>query len=255
MRRMQHRTPVVGIPCDHRMVGRHPFHMAGEKYIKAVHESTGAVPLLIPSLPSPVPPGELLESIDALLFPGSPSNVSPAHYGGPAPRNGVLQDPHRDATTLPLLKAAIASGLPVLCICRGFQELNVAMGGTLHQHVHEIGGRLDHREDLEAELDEQYGPAHDVHVQKGGLLSRIVREQTFKVNSLHSQGIDRLAPPLHADAVAPDETIEAVSMPGAKGFLLGLQWHPEWRWSEDPVSREIFAAFGDALRVRAKEAA
>jgi putative glutamine amidotransferase len=246
---MADRRPlVIGIPCDHRMVGRHPFHMAGEKYLRAVRESTGAVTVLIPSLPEPMAPDEILGTVDGLLFPGSPSNVAPSYYGGPRPRDGVLQDPHRDSTTLPLLKEAIARGLPTLCICRGFQELNVALGGTLHQHVQEVPGRFDHREDHDADLDTQYGPIHDVRVTEGGLLSKIVREKTFKVNSLHSQGIDRLAPALHADAIAPDDTIEAVSMPQASGFLLGVQWHPEWRWSENPASREIFTAFADAVR-------
>ena len=168
-----------------------------------------------------------------------------------APREGVLQDEARDSTTLPLLRAAIERGVPTFCICRGFQELNVAMGGTLHQHVHEVEGRGDHREDHDADLDVQYGPAHMVRVA-GGLLGRIVREKNFEVNSLHSQGIDQLAPPLHADAIAPDGTVEAISMPAAKGFLLGTQWHPEWRWVEDPVSREIFSAFGKALQKKAE---
>ncbi len=247
---MSRRTPIVGIPCDRRMVGRHPFHVVGEKYIAAVRDGAGALPVLIPVLDPPIPPSDLLAAVDGLLFTGSPSNVSPRRYGGAAPREGVLQDEHRDATALPLLEAAIAAGTPTLCVCRGFQELNVAFGGTLFQHVHEIAGRNDHREDHNAPLDEQYGPAHDVIVQEGGLLSKIVGEQTFRVNSLHSQAIDRLAAPLHADAVAPDGTIEAVSMPGAKSFLLGLQWHPEWRWAENPISREIFSAFGNALRER-----
>jgi putative glutamine amidotransferase len=222
--------------------------MVGEKYIAAVRDGAGAVPFLIPVLPNPIPPDEVLDSIDGLLFTGSPSNVSPRRYGGPAPRDGVMQDENRDATTLPLLEAAIARGVPTLCVCRGFQELNVALGGTLHQHIQEQPGRMDHREDKGAPLDTQYGPAHDVRVAEGGLLAKLVVERSFLVNSLHSQGVDKLAPSLHADAAAPDGQIEAVSMPGAKGFLLGLQWHPEWRWRDDPVSREIFAAFGRALR-------
>jgi putative glutamine amidotransferase len=240
--------PIVGIVCDRRMVGEHAFHMAGEKYIAAIRDAAGALPVLIPVLSPVLPPDELLGSIDGFLFTGSPSNVAPRHYGGPAPRDGVLQDEHRDATALPLLNAAIAAGAPVLCLCRGFQELNVAFGGTLHQHVHEISGRHDHRSAKSAPLDEQYGPAHDVLVAEGGLLAKLVAKRAFQVNSLHSQGIDRLASALHADAVAPDGTIEAVSMPGAKGFLLGLQWHPEWRWAENDVSRTIFAAFGAALK-------
>jgi len=245
------RPPIVGFPCDYRMMGKHPFHMAGDKYIKAVRESTGAVTLLIPVLTNPISPEEILANVDGLLFTGSPSNVAPRHYGGSLPRDGVLQDENRDATALPLLRAAIAAGSPVLSLCRGFQELNVALGGTLHQHVHELDGRLDHREDHGAPLEEQYGPSHEVEVT-GGLLGQVVRERRFEVNSLHSQGIDRLAPSLHADAVAPDGTVEAVSMPDAKGFVLGLQWHPEWRWSENPVSREIFAAFSQAVHRQAQ---
>lgn len=246
------RPPVVGIPCDHRMMGLHPFHMAGEKYIRAIRESTGAVVLLIPSLADAVPAEEILAAVDGLFFTGSPSNIAPRHYSGSPAREGVLQDEHRDATTLPLLRAAIAAGAPTICVCRGFQELNVAMGGTLHQHVQELEGRLDHREDLSAPLETQYGPAHEVRVVEGGLLASIVRERAFQVNSLHSQGVDRLAPPLHADALAPDGTVEAVSMPDADGFLLGLQWHPEWRWSENPVSREIFAAYAEAVQQYAR---
>src|SRR5580693_8797620 len=245
---MQPRAPIVGLPCDRRLVGHHPFHMVGEKYIAAVRDGAGALPLLIPVLEPAIPAEEILARVDGLLLTGSPSNVAPKLYGGPAPREGVLQDERRDAISLDLLKAAVAAGMPVLCVCRGFQELNVAFGGTLHQHVQEVAGRLDHREDKSARLDVQYGPAHDVAIQKGGLLAKILRERTIKVNSLHSQGVDRLAPTLHADAVAPDGQIEAVSLPGAKAFLLGVQWHPEWRWSENPVSREIFAAFGNALR-------
>jgi putative glutamine amidotransferase len=249
---MSKRPPLVGIPCDHRMVGKHAFHMVGEKYIAAMRDGAGVLPLLIPVLPDAIPADEILASVDGLFFTGSLSNVAPKHYGGASPRDGVLQDEFRDTTTLPLLKAAIAAGKPVLAVCRGFQELNVALGGTLHQHVQEVPGRNDHREDNTAPLDVQYGPAHAVTVQEGGLLSRIVREKTFQVNSLHGQGIDRLAAGLHADAIAPDGQIEAISMPGAKGFLFAVQWHPEWKWSENPQSRAIFAAFGEAVRESAR---
>jgi putative glutamine amidotransferase len=230
------------------MVGRHPFHVVGEKYIAAVRDGAGALPLLIPVLSEPIPPADILASIDGLFFTGSVSNVAPKHYGGPAPREGVLQDESRDSTTLPLLKAAIESGTPLLCVCRGFQELNVALGGTLHQHVHEQPGKRDHREDTSAPLAEQYGPAHEVRIEAGGLLAKIIEDWSFQVNSLHSQGIDRLAPKLHADAIAPDGIIEAISMPDAKSFVLGAQWHPEWRWAENKISRAIFAAFGEAVR-------
>ena len=133
-----------------------------------------------------------------------------------------------------------------------FQELNVAFGGTLHQHVEEMPGLADHRSRDDDPLDVQYGPAHSVSVQQDGLLSQMTPEKTFLVNSLHSQGIDRLALGLRAEAIAPDGQIEAVSMPSAKGFLFAVQWHPEWQWSQDPVSRAIFTAFGESLRARIK---
>jgi len=176
--------------------------------------------------------------------------VSPKHYGEPLPRAGVMQDEHRDATALPLLKAAIGAGKPVLCICRGFQELNVALGGTLHKHVQEVPGRSDHRSRDEEPLDIQYGPSHPVHVQEGGILAQLTTDRTFAVNSLHSQGIDRLAPGLFAEALAPDGQIEAVSLPSAKGFLFAVQWHPEWAWADSPISRAIYQAFGAALRAQ-----
>ena len=245
---MSDKLPIVGFPCDRRMLGQHPFHVVGEKYIAAVREGSKAVPLLIPALDPPLTPQQILETVDGLLFTGSPSNVAPKHYGGPAPRAGVLQDEHRDSTALPLLRCAIELGRPVLCICRGFQELNVALGGTLHQHVQEVAGRADHREPKDAPLDDQYGPSHDVIVEEGGILAGLVRERRFAVNSLHSQGIDKLAPGLRAEAIAPDGQIEAVSMPHAVGFVFAVQWHPEWAYTENHVSRAIFAAFGDALR-------
>lgn len=239
--------PIVGFPCCRRMRGLHPFHMVGEKYIAAVREGADATPLLIPSFENPLDPDDVLDSVSGLLFTGSPSNVDPALYGA-TPREDTLLDPYRDGLTIPLLKAAIARGTPVLAICRGFQELNVALGGTLHQHIHEVPGRDDHREDESADLDTQYGPSHEVKVREGGLLMRLTGCASFRVNSLHSQGIDRLAPGLVAEAIAPDGQIEAVTLENAGAFVLGVQWHPEWRWSENAQSRAIFAAFGAALR-------
>jgi putative glutamine amidotransferase len=241
-------SPVVGIVCDYRMLGPHPFHAVGEKYIAAVRDGAHTLPLLVPVLDPAIAPEEILSAVDGLFFTGSPSNVSPSRYNGKTPREGTWLDEKRDATALPLLLAAIERAVPVFCVCRGFQELNVALGGTLHQHVQEVPGRLDHREDKSAELDSQYGPAHEVRVAEGGVLSKLLAEKTFRVNSLHSQGIDKLAAPLFAEAVAPDGQIEAVSLPSARAFLLGVQWHPEWKWSGNPVSRALFGAFGEAVR-------
>jgi putative glutamine amidotransferase len=245
--------PLVIIPCDHRMVGAHPFHMVGEKYILAAALGAGTTPLLLPVLASPLDIGAIIALADGILLTGSPSNVAPHHYGGTAPRATTLLDERRDATALALIRAALEAGVPMLAICRGFQELNVALGGTLHQHLEEVPGRADHRSDSEAPVDVQYGPAHTVHVIAGSPLAAITGEDPFIVNSLHSQGIDRLAPGLAAAAHAEDGTIEAVSVTGAKKFALGVQWHPEWKYWESPVSRAILAAFGSACADRLKE--
>lgn len=240
--------PVAGIVTDRRIFDGMATHQANDEYVTAVRDGASVLPLLIPSTDTPLGIGAILDAVSGLLFTGAPSNVAPAQYDGPAPRPGMELDEARDATTLPLLRAAIARGVPVLAICRGFQELNVALGGTLHQHVHEIAGRLDHREPQNAPREQEYAPAHAVRITPGGLLARLSGLQDAMVNSLHHQGVERLAPSLAVEAVAPDGQIEAVSMPTAPGFLLGVQWHPEWRWVESPLNRAIFAGFGEALR-------
>jgi putative glutamine amidotransferase len=242
------KKPIVGIPCDHRMIGAHPFHAVGEKYIVAVRDGAGALPLLIPVLDTPIDIAEILETVDGILLTGSPSNVAPKRYGGPGPRAGVLQDERRDALTLPLIRAIVDHGTPLLAVCRGFQELNVAYGGTLHQHVEEVPGRIDHREDKKAALDIQYAPIHDVNLTPGGTLERIAGTRTIKVNSLHSQGVDRLGDGLAVEATAPDGQIEGVRVKDARAFALGVQWHPEWRFRENAFSKALFAAFGEAMR-------
>jgi putative glutamine amidotransferase len=250
---MRRTSPVVGIVCDRKKVGDHAFHMVGEKYIDAVRDGSHAIPLLIPVLSRPLTAEEILGCVDGLLFTGSTSNVAPQWYSGPPARKYTLLDEARDSTAIPLIRAAEESGMPMLCICRGFQELNVAFGGTLHQHLQEIEGFTDHRAgDRKTALEEQYGPAHEVRITPGGVFSELLPEYApegrFQVNSLHGQGIDRLAPLLRVEAEAPDGAIEAVSMETSKTFLLGVQWHPEWHFGENPVSRAIFSAFGEALR-------
>jgi len=237
----------AGLVCDRGIHDDLPIHRAGDAYVAAVRDGAGALPLLIPALDRPLAAADLLDAFDGFVFTGAVSNVDPARYGGSAPRDPSLRDPARDAVSLPLIAAAIAAGKPVLAICRGFQELNVALGGTLHSHVHELPGRLDHREDEAAPLAVQFGPAHDIAIAPGSLLAAVTGQARATVNSLHHQGIDRLAPSLRADATAPDGLIEAVSCPAAPGFVLGVQWHPEWGWADDPVSRSIFAAFGKSL--------
>lgn len=243
--------PLIGIPADRRMVGPHPFHMVGEKYARAVLEAAEALPLVIPSLAEELPLDDLLSRLDGILFTGSPSNVEPRHYGGPSSEPGTLHDPARDATTLPLIRRAISAGVPVLGLCRGFQEMNVAFGGTLHQKVHEVEGFRDHREDYSQPLEVQYGSAHEVLLESGGLLRSLADSDRIQVNSLHSQGIARLGPDLVVEARSPDGLIEAFHVLGARRFAVAVQWHPEWQVMSNPFSRALFAAFGAASRERA----
>jgi len=247
------RLAVIGIPADRRLYGKHYFHMAGEKYIEAVAAGANAVPVLIPALGSEIDLPSLLDACDGLLLTGSASNVEPHHYGGPASEPGTLHDPNRDATTLPLIPRAIAAGLPVLAICRGFQEMNVAFGGTLYQRLHEVPGYLDHREDESTSLDVQYGPAHEVLLEPGGTLRKIAGQDRLQVNSLHWQGIQTLGKDLAVEARAPDGVIEAFRVNSAPKFALSVQWHPEWQFEKNPFSRALFAAFGEASRARSVE--
>jgi putative glutamine amidotransferase len=244
--------PLIGIPADRRILGDHAFHMVGEKYAQAVIEAAHAAPLLIPALAEELRFDELLDQLDGLLFTGSVSNVEPHRYQGPPSAPGTLHDPARDATTLPLIRKAVQAGVPVFGICRGFQEMNVSYGGTLHQRVHEVPGHFDHRDDESQPLETQYGPAHDVILEPGGLLRSLTDHASVRVNSLHSQGIERLGSELAVEARAPDGLIEAFRVEGARRFALAVQWHPEWQVMANPFSRKLFAAFGAAAAERAK---
>jgi putative glutamine amidotransferase len=250
---MSRKRPVIGLPADRRMIGDHPFHAVGHKYVRAVVEAADAVPLLIPALGDLVSIDEVLDVVDGLVFTGSPSNVEPVHYSGPASSPGTLHDADRDATTLPLIPAAIERGVPVLGICRGFQEMNVAFGGTLHQKLHEVPGFLDHRDDESQPLEVQYGPAHDVVLEEGGVLRGLAGTDRIRVNSLHGQGVERLADRLAVEARAPDGVIEAFRVRDTRRFALAVQWHPEWQVMSNTFSRALFAAFGAAVRDRARE--
>jgi putative glutamine amidotransferase len=248
------RLPLIGIPADRRLFGKQYFHMVGEKYIEAIAHGAHAIPVLVPALGEDIDLPSLLQACDGLLLTGSASNVEPHHYGGPASVPGTLHDPDRDATTLPLIPRAVAAGLPVLAICRGFQEMNVAYGGTLHQRLHEVAGLMDHRDDESQPLDVQYGPAHEVLLEPGGELQRIAGAARLTVNSLHWQGVETLGQGLSVEARAPDGVIEAFRVAGSKVFSMGLQWHPEWQFARDPFSRALFTAFGKAAAQRANGA-
>jgi putative glutamine amidotransferase len=242
------RTPIVGLPADSKPIGLHRFQAVGEKYIRAVMVGAQALPVLIPSMQPGIDLRALLDELDGLLLTGAYSNIEPHHYGGGPSYEGNLHDPARDANTLSLVKLAIEKQVPLLAVCRGFQEVNVALGGTLHQKVHESGFD-DHREDLDDGLDDQYAPAHPVKLS--GSLARIAASTGAMVNSLHGQGIDRIAPGLSVEARAPDGLVEAVRLDDERSWLLAVQWHPEWKVAENPFYLGIFREFGAACRARA----
>ncbi|HQT79924.1 MAG TPA: gamma-glutamyl-gamma-aminobutyrate hydrolase family protein [Rhodopila sp.] len=235
---------LIGIPACAVERNQMPFHQTPARYAEAVLGGAGGVPVLVPPLGAAML--DVLDHLDGLLVPGSPSNVHPSHYDGGESETPDSHDLARDGTTLPLIRAAVARGVPVLAICRGIQELNVALGGSLFQRVHLQPARLDHRGGP-GEPDVRYGPKHPIAVT--GSLARILGADSIVVNSLHGQAIDRLADGLVVVATAPDGTIEAVAMPGAPGWLLGVQWHPEWRYGGNPHSLAILAAFGEACRI------
>ena len=236
--------PLVGIPTCLRVVNERVFHGVIDRYPNAVIDAAGCLPVLIPAIGLKVDVCVLLDRLDGLVLTGSPSNVHPSHYGAEPSHPEILHDLERDATTLPLIREAIRRDLPILAICRGIQELNVALGGTLHQRVHEVPGRLNHRSRRDSP-DGPYGPAHSVILTAGGLLTSLAGAAEVMVNSLHSQGIDRPAPTLRVEAVAPDGQIEAVSLPGAR-FVVGVQWHPEYEALGNPFSSALFSAFAEA---------
>lgn len=237
-------APVVLVPACNRMLGEHPFHIAGKKYVDAVRLA-GCLPLVVPNARVDEIDA-LLDLADGVFLTGSPSNVHPDHFGEAVHDPSLPLDPDRDGWTLPLVPRVLERGMPLFAICRGFQEANVALGGTLHQAVQEVEGRHDHRAPKDRSAEEQYGFAHDVNVAPGGVLAGLLDERTFRVNSVHGQGVNRLAPGLRVEANAPDGLVEAFSVADARGFNLCVQWHPEWRAETNPVSRRLLAAFGRA---------
>ena len=244
--------PVIGVPADRRMLDPHPFHVVGEKYLKALVDGADALPLIVPVLSDHIDADAVLAEVDGILLTGSPSDIEPHHYAGEPSREGTLHDPERDAMTLPLARRAMQTGVPLLAICRGFQELNVALGGSLHQHVGEVPGFHNHKENPDDPLDVQYGDAHPVTLVEGGLLHRMHGGPSAVVNSLHGQGVRVLADGLTVEALADDGLIEAFTVDAATGFALAVQWHPEWKVTENAFSMEIFRSFGDACRERAR---
>lgn len=241
------RLPLVGLPTDSKPIGSHPFLVVGEKYVRAVVDAAQATPIVLPLVQPPLPADAWLQHLDGLLLTGATSNIEPHHYHGGQSWPGNPHDPARDANVFGLIPQAVAMGMPVLAICRGFQEVNVAFGGSLHPKVHEVPGLADHRENPDSSLEVQYGSAHRLLLEPGGVLADIANGAEISVNSVHGQGVARLGGGLHVEAHAPDGLIEAFRSPGP-GFLLAVQFHPEWRVRENPFYLGIFKAFGEACR-------
>jgi putative glutamine amidotransferase len=241
--------PIVGISCCVKQFGPNhlPNHAAPDASVQAISQHADAIPVLLPALGERCDINTLLSRLDGLLFTGSRSMVCSSHYGGPALADGTPVDHARDATTLPLIRAALARGVPVLAICRGFQELNVALGGTLHQDLAALPGRDGHAP-RDGDWAVKIAKRHHVHLAEGGLLRRLAGVPRIAVNSLHHQGVDVLAPSLAVEATAEDGTIEAVRLAGGGGFMLGVQWHPEFDCHADEFSRRVFELFGTAIR-------
>ena len=249
--RAHDRKPRIGVISDRRILDPHPFHIVGEKYLTAVSSVAGGIPLGIPVLGDYLSVAEFLKELDGLLLTGSYSNMEPYHYGqDPVDEVDETRDPARDSSALTLIEAALQQDIPLLAICRGFEELNVAHGGTLHQNLTAAGFSI-HKENPEDPLEIQYGPRHQVEFVSGGLLERLAGSSQVAVNSVHGQGVAALGKGLVVEAVAEDGLIEAVTVQGAR-FAVGVQWHPEWQVEASELSTKLFAAFGAACQTYGK---
>lgn len=245
--------PLIGVAGSTLKIQEHrtSHHTSGEKYIDAVARGAGAVPMIIPVLGDAFDFADLASRLDGLMLTGGRANVEPHHYGGPPFPDDEVRDPARDATVLPLIRACIDTGVPVFGVCRGIQEMNVALGGTLHYRVHLVSGMMDHRMPSEGDIEHKFGLRHDIALLQDGLLANLCKLTECKVNSAHGQGIEKLAPGCTAEALAPDGLIEAIRVDGAKSFTVGVQWHAEWRFDEHKLCTALFTAFGDAARAHA----
>jgi putative glutamine amidotransferase len=241
--------PVVGIIGNAHLINdQYPAHACGEMNSAAVSLVSGALPLMVPADPRYVSVAELMATCDGFLLTGGRPNVHPEEYGEAATEAHGSFDRARDAIVLPLVRACVERGQPFLAICRGFQEVNVALGGSLHPEIRDLPGRMNHRMPPEGTLEEKFELRHDVTFTDGGVFHRLMGARKVRTNTLHGQGIKRAGARIVIDGEAEDGTPEAIYVEGAPGFTLGVQWHPEWNAANDPVSRPLFEGFGDALR-------
>lgn len=245
------RQPLVAVSTDVKAFENYMWHAAPQQYLEAAVAVAGVFPVLVPSYGDRLDLDSLLDSVDGVMLTGSKSNVHPSLYGGDASEANGPYDPARDATTLPLIRRAIERGVPLLAICRGIQELNVALGGTLATEIQEREGSLDHRAPVSDDQDERFAIRQVVSIKPGSCLAGVFGPGEIQVNSVHRQAVGRLGSRLQVEAVAEDGTVEAVSVKDARGFAVGVQWHPEYWAKSDDASARVFRAFGDAARAYA----
>ncbi len=243
--------PLVAVSTDVRQFENYTWHAAPRQYLEAAISGAGVLPLLVPSFGERLDLDHLLSVVDGVMLTGSKSNVHPGLYGGEAGEANGPYDEDRDATTLPLIRKAIERGVPLLAICRGIQEMNVALGGTLATEIQEREGSLDHRAPVSNDQDERFAIRQNVSIKPGSCLAGVFGAGDIMVNSVHRQAVDRLGAKLQVEAVAEDGTVEAVSVKGGRAFAVGVQWHPEYWVKSDSASQKVFKAFGDAVRQHA----
>lgn len=241
--------PLVGVVCDVQHIAPHDFHAAGDKYLRALSQSADVIPVLIPALLDDQDIQQWIARLDGIFLTGAYSMIDPANYKEEKTDKDYSYDSQRDTTAFSVIHSAIASDMPLLGVCRGLQDINVALGGSLHQVVQEQPGLNDHREDKTATLDMQYAPSHSVVLTSGGQLHDIYSSEQIQVNSLHSQGINRVGSGLVVEAQAEDGLVEAIRVESMT-FGLAVQWHPEWKVTENKTQKLLFEAFGDACRAR-----
>jgi putative glutamine amidotransferase len=239
--------PIVAVVADIREFENYSWHCVPDQYMTAAFNVSGVLPLLVPAFGDDIDFDALLARVDGVMLSGSKSNVHPSNFGVEAHEKYEPYDTDRDATSLPLIRAAIEKGVPLFAICRGIQELNVALGGTLATEIQEADGMMDHRAPSSPDQAERFALAHSVKTKPGSCIEKIIGGDV-RVNSLHRQAIDNIAPRLQVEASADDGTVEAVSVIDAKGYAVGVQWHPEYWAKTDDTSRRLFEAFGDAVR-------
>ena len=248
------RQPLIAVSTDVRQFENYTWHATPRQYLEAALSTAGVLPVMVPSFGDRLDLEELLASVHGVMVTGSKSNVHPSLYGGDASEANGPYDEARDATTLPLIRLAIERGVPLLAICRGIQELNVALGGTLATEIQDQEGMLDHRAPVSDDQDERFAIRQPVSIKPGTCLAGVFGAGEIVVNSVHRQAVGRLGDRLQVEAVAEDGTVEAVSVVGARAFAVGVQWHPEYWAGSDDHSARIFRAFGDAVRLHAAAA-